>query len=85
MDQGQLLLQILAKLENLEKRIETLEKREEEELTQEENRQAVFASLRKVEELTSRLKDVRTQVQPLLEKAADAAIEHFRVQPPKRR
>ncbi|MHA1287787.1 MAG: hypothetical protein ACTSPB_10335 [Candidatus Thorarchaeota archaeon] len=84
MDQTQLLLQILAKLESLEKRIETLEKKEEE-LTQEENKQAVFASLRRVEELTNRLKDVRAQVQPLLEKAADAAIEHYKVQPPKRR
>jgi len=85
MDQVQILMQILTKLENLENRIETLEKKEEEKLTQEENKQAVFASLRKVEELSNRLEDVRAQVRPLLEKAADAAIEHFRVQPPKRR
>ena len=78
----QILLKILAKLDDLEKRIERLESAE---LREEERKKAVFASLKKVEELSNQIRDVRTRVKPLLERAAEAAIEHYRVQPPERR
>jgi len=85
MDQVELLMQVLTQLKKLEERIEALEKKAQEELSERESREAMFASLKKVEELSSRIKDVREHVEPLLEQAADAAIEHFRVQPPKRK
>ena len=68
-----ILQEILKRLEDLESRIEELEKKE-----------SPFTTLEKAETL-SKEKDVMQEIKPFLERAADAAITDFKVNPPKRR
>jgi DNA-binding IscR family transcriptional regulator len=89
-DLGEILISYLAKIKDLEKRVEALEKNItslQASLSKKEERKA-GTDVEKLIELLSKAASSRTDntsIEDLLDKAATFAIKHYQVEPPKKR
>jgi len=81
----ELLLKILLRLDKLEKEVSELKQKKSKEELKEDKKKAIFHSLSATLEAHERRKQaIREKVKPYLAKAADAAIKHYRAEPPLR-
>jgi hypothetical protein len=80
---AEVILKILEELSYLRKEIESLK----ESRGVEENRERlrpIFHSLSQAKSLEEKQKEQKARLDPLLERAAEYAIRHFNIEPPKR-